>query len=390
MTILTLNAGSSSVKFALYQLGNREQRSASGMIERIGLPDGRFRAMNNSETLVDEPGSFPDHEAALAVLFAWLRSISGGIAISAIGHRVVQGGPRLTRPALVTAPILTELKSFIPLAPNHLPGAIAAIEAAERAYPTLPQVVCFDTAFHSSMPAIAQRLPLPREYFDKGVQRYGFHGLSYEYLAMELARIAPREVAGRVVIAHLGNGASMAAVQGGKAVDTTMGLTPLGGLVMSTRAGDLDPGVVLYLLRDAGLSVDQAEDLLAKKSGLLGVSGVSSDMKDLLERQAADPHAAEAVEIFCRQARKFAAAMTASLGGIDTLIFTGGIGEHAAEVRQRIAGGLGFLGVTLDAARNAASAEVISSDASKVVVRVMKTNEEVMIARQTLALLPSS
>jgi acetate kinase len=390
MTILTLNAGSSSVKFALYQLGNREQRSASGMIERIGLPDGRFRAMNNSETLVDEPGSYPDHEAALAVLFAWLRSISGGIAISAIGHRVVQGGPRLTRPALVTAAILAELKSFIPLAPNHLPGAIAAIEAAERAYPTLPQVVCFDTAFHRSMPAIAQRLPLPREYFDKGVQRYGFHGLSYEYLAMELARIAPREVAGRVVIAHLGNGASMAAVQGGKAVDTTMGLTPLGGLVMSTRAGDLDPGVVLYLLRDAGLSVDQAEDLLAKKSGLLGVSGVSSDMKDLLERQAADPHAAEAVEIFCRQARKFAAAMTASLGGIDTLIFTGGIGEHAAEVRQRIAGGLGFLGVTLDAARNAASADVISSDASKVVVRVMKTNEEVMIARQTLALLPSS
>lgn len=360
------------------------------MIERIGLPDGRFRAMNNSETLVDEPGSYPDHEAALAVLFAWLRSISGGIAISAIGHRVVQGGPRLTRPALVTAAILAELKSFIPLAPNHLPGAIAAIEAAERAYPTLPQVVCFDTAFHSSMPAIAQRLPLPREYFDKGVQRYGFHGLSYEYLAMELTRIAPREVAGRVVIAHLGNGASMAAVQGGKAVDTTMGLTPLGGLVMSTRAGDLDPGVVLYLLRDAGLSVDQAEDVLAKKSGLLGVSGVSSDMKDLLERQAADPHAAEAVEIFCRQARKFAAAMTASLGGIDTLIFTGGIGEHAAEVRQRIAGGLGFLGVALDAARNAASADVISSDASKVVVRVMRTNEEVMIARQTLALLPSS
>jgi len=390
MTILTLNAGSSSIKFALYRMEGREQRSASGMIDRIGLPDGRFRAMNDRETLVDEPGSFPDHEAALAVLFAWLRSISGGIVVSAIGHRVVQGGPRLTRPAQVTAEILTELKSFISLAPNHLPGQIAAIEAAGRAYPTLPQVVCFDTAFHRSMPAIARRLPLPREYFDKGVQRYGFHGLSYDYLAMELARIAPSEVAGRVVIAHLGNGASMAAVQGGKAVDTTMGLTPLGGLVMSTRAGDLDPGVVLYLLRDAGLSVDQAEDLLAKKSGLLGISGVSSDMKDLLERQTADPHAAEAVEIFCRQARKFAAAMTASLGGIDTLIFTGGIGERAAEVRQRIAGGLGFLGVTVDAARNAASADVISSDASKVVVRVMKTNEEVMIARQTLALLPNS
>ena len=390
MTILTLNAGSSSIKFALYRMEGREQRSASGMIDRIGLPDGRFRAMNDRETLVDEPGSFPDHEAALAVLFAWLRSISGGIVVSAIGHRVVQGGPRLTRPAQVTAEILTELKSFISLAPNHLPGQIAAIEAAGRAYPTLPQVVCFDTAFHRSMPAIARRLPLPREYFDKGVQRYGFHGLSYDYLAMELARIAPSEVAGRVVIAHLGNGASMAAVQGGKAVDTTMGLTPLGGLVMSTRAGDLDPGVVLYLLRDAGLSVDQAEDLLAKKSGLLGISGVSSDMKDLLERQTADPHAAEAVEIFCRQARKFVAAMTASLGGIDTLIFTGGIGEHAAEVRQRIADGLGFLGITLDVARNAASADVISSDASKVVVRVMKTNEEVMIARQTLALLPNS
>lgn len=374
--ILTINAGSSSIKFAAFQMPD-ERRIASGMIDRIGLSGGRFQASGDADP-VNRFGEFPDHDAALKAIFDWLRHMGNP---SAIGHRVVQGGPRLIRPTVVTPAIIAELKTFLPLAPNHLPGEIAAIEAASRAYPELPQVACFDTAFHRAMPALHQRLPLPREYFDQGILRYGFHGLSYQYIVEELGRIARSECDGRVVIAHLGNGASLAAVAAGIAHDTTMGLTPLGGLVMSTRAGDLDPGVVLHLLR-GGLSVDQVEELLAKKSGLLGIAG-SSDMRDLLARQATDPHAAEAIEMFCRQTCKFIAAMAASLGGIDTLIFTGGIGEHAVEIRQRIMHGLGFLGIIADDIRNEESADVISSDESKLTVRVMKTNEELMIARQT-------
>lgn len=383
--ILTVNAGSSSIKFALYRMGDTEERLVSGMIDRIGLPGGRFRAANATQSLLDRIDEFANHDAALVSLFQWLGNIPGGNAVAAIGHRVVQGGPRLTRPTRVTSEVIAELKAFISLAPNHLPGEIAAIEAARRAYPQLSQVACFDTAFHRAMPSLHQRLPLPREYFDRGILRYGFHGLSYEYIIQELRRVAGPEADGRVVIAHLGNGASMAAVSGGYAVDTTMGLTPLGGLVMGTRTGDLDPGVVLHLLREPGMSIDQVEDLLAKRSGMLGVSETSSDMKDLLDRQANDPRANEAVEMFCRQARKFVAAMAASLGGIDTLIFTGGIGEHAAEIRERIASGLGFLGVTIDRTRNELANDVISLDGSKVVVRVMRTNEELMIARQTTA-----
>lgn len=384
-SILTLNAGSSSVKFALYSMGDGATPVARGAIDRIGLDAGGFVVKAGDRTLVDRREPFADHDAALGALFETLRS--GSMSPDAIGHRIVQGGPRWTRPARLTPAIVDELRRWIPLAPNHLPAEIAAVEAAWRAYPEAPQIGCFDTAFHRGMPEIAQRLPLPRRYFDLGIIRYGFHGLSYEYIVEELRRRNVLNVGGRLVVAHLGNGASMAAVKDGRPIDTTMGLTPLGGLMMSTRAGDLDPGVVLELIRNQGLAAPQAEDLLAKRSGLLGVSETSSDMKDLLERQSSDVRAAEAVEMFCRQARKFVASLAASLEGIDTLVFTGGIGEHASEVRARIAGGLAFLGVDIDLERNSRGDDVVSSESSAVAVRVMKTNEEWMIARHTMALI---
>jgi acetate kinase len=383
--ILTLNSGSSSVKFALYRVGAAEELTVGGSLDRIGLGDGRFRAERCREVLTDQTLALPNHDAALTVLLRWLHDQRPGPAVTAVGHRVVQGGPHHTRPQRITPAILDDLRRLVPLAPNHLPSEIAGIEAVARSFPHLPQVACFDTAFHRAMPDLARRLALPRHLYDEGVQRYGFHGLSYQYIVEELRRAAGAEASGRVVIAHLGNGASLAAVRDGRPVDTTMGLTPLGGLVMGTRCGDLDPGVVLYLLREKGMSPDAVDELLNKRSGLLGVSDISPDMKDLLDREASDPRAAEAVGLFCRQARKFVAAMAAAAGGLDTLVFTAGIGEHSPPVRARLCEGLDFLGVRIDPARNAANAPIISPDAPPVTVRVMKTNEELMIARQTFA-----
>jgi acetate kinase len=383
-TVLTLNSGSSSLKFAVYRLADSEELVLSGSLDRIGLEHGDFRAKSGAgESLNRQELSLPNHKAALTTLLAWLRQKGPAAGLQAVGHRVVHGGTHFNQPCRVTAEVTATLRQLIPLAPNHLPSEIQLIEAVARRSPDLPQVACFDTAFHRTMPPRAQFYPLPRQYREGGVQRYGFHGLSYQFIVEELRRLAGPTAGGRSIIAHLGNGASMAAVQEGRGVDTTMGMTPLGGLVMGTRAGDLDPGVVLYLLREKQLSVAGADDLLNKQSGLLGLSGVSPDMKDLLGLEGSQRDAALAVEEFCYQARKFVGALAAALGGLDTLVFTAGIGEHAPPVRARICAGLEYMGVRLDASRNEENAAVISAADSLVTVRVIPTNEELMIARQT-------
>jgi acetate kinase len=390
--ILTINSGSSSVKFALYHMGDSEALALSGSVERIGLRASRFTVQDaNGEVLADEHDDLPDHDAAFRMLFKWLETDPRSRKLDAVGHRVVHGGPDHRQPQMVTIPLVARLAGLVSLASDHLPHEIKAIRAVDRIYPGMKQVACFDTAFHRDMPALAQIYALPRHYERLGVIRYGFHGLSYEYIMQELRKEAGPEVAdGRVIIAHLGNGASMAAVRGGKGVETTMGLTPTGGLVMSTRSGDLDPGVVLYLLEDRHMRVASARDLLTEHAGLLAVSGVSSDMKDLLDLEKRNAAAAEAVALFCYQAKKYVGALAAALGGLDTFIFTAGIGENAPAIRWRICEGLEFLGIRLDAERNDGNAAVISRDDSPVTVRVMKTNEDLMIARHTYAVITAN
>ena len=386
--ILTINSGSSSVKFALYAMGEREPLLFAGSMERIGLPAGSFQAQDaDGANLVDECRDLPDHATALSRLFSWLRQAAPDREIDAVGHRIVQGGVAHRQPQVLTPELIATLRTLIPLAPDHLPHELQAIRAVCRLNPALPQVACFDTAFHRRMPTVAQTYALPRIFRQQGVIRFGFHGLSYEYIMCELRTLAGADVAnGHIVIAHLGNGASMAAVHHGKSIETTMGFTPMGGLVMSTRPGDLDPGVVLYLLQEQGMSPAVVNHLLNQQSGLLGVSGVSSDMKDLLDKARDNPQAAEAIDLFCYHAKKYLGALTAALGGIDTLIFTGGIGEQAPEIRRRICEGLAFLGIEVDAERNAANAPIISSPSGPVTTRVMKTDEELMIARHTYRL----
>jgi len=389
-SILTINGGSSSVKFAVYTAGDPPQRSLSGIIDRIGLKDPTLKAtFGDSEpesVLVDAP----NHERAARLLIDWLEMDAGVKTLAAVGHRVVHGGTRYGTPQRVTPELLMELRRLSALDPAHLPGEIALIVAFQRHAPSLPQIVCFDTAFHRDMPRVAQLLPIPHRYLTAGVRRFGFHGISYAFLMQELARLAGAEAArGRVILAHLGNGASMAAVHDGKPVDTTMGFTPTGGLVMGTRSGDLDPGLLVYLMREERLSADQVDDLVNRRCGLMGVSGSSPDMRDLLAHQAKDPRAAEAVELFCYHVKKTIGAYAAALGGLDTLIFAGGIGEHAAEIRARACAGLEFLGIQLDVSRNNANAAVISVDGSRATVRVMRTDEESMIAREVTRMVAS-
>ena len=382
-SILTLNGGSSSLKFAIFTWEDAPVRRLAGRIERIGL-DGAFL------TAGDEGGAAqrraiaaPDHAQAVAALIEWLDSRGELARVAAVGHRVVHGGVHYTQPQLVDGALIAELRRLSALDPDHLPGEIAILEALARRRPDLPQVACFDTAFHAGMPRVARLLPIPRRYLDDpDVRRYGFHGLSYEFLLEELARVAGERAArGRVILAHLGNGASLAAVRGGACIDTSMGFTPAAGLVMGTRSGDLDPGVLVWLMRRHGLTADQIDDLVNRRAGLLGVSATSPDMRDLLACRAADARADEAITLFCYQARKWIGAYAAALGGLDTIVFSAGIGESAAPVRAEICAGLEFLGVELDAARNAAGAALISSDASRVAVRVLRTNEEIVIAR---------
>src|SRR5262249_19028771 len=331
----------------------------------------------------DRTDPLSDHDAALDALFGWFQTQGLDEGLRAIGQRVVHGGSYYSAPTLINDSMLGTLQSLVSLDPEHLPQTLRVIESIRRAYPTVPQVACFDTAFHRRMPRVAQMYPLPRDLWDAGVARYGFHGLSYEYVMQELRALDGDAADGRVIVAHLGNGASMAAVHHGVGVDTTMGFTPTGGLMMSTRTGDLDPGVLVYLMESRGLGPSALNRFVNKEAGLLGVSGSSADMRDLLEREAVDPRAAEAVALFCYQARKFLGALVAALGGLDTLVFTAGIGERAAPIRARTCDGLGYLGVEVDEARNATHAPIISSDASRVVVRVIPTDEDLMIARHT-------
>jgi acetate kinase len=389
--LLTINTGSSSLKAALYRLQEDTTETPEFRAEasRIGGRGGSIRLADaRGETLDERRDDLPDHSAALDALMSRLRD--RGLDrddLAAVGHRIVHGGDRYREPQRVAPEMVADLRALVPIDPNHLPQAIAAIEGVGRAYPAVPQVVCFDTAFHSRMPRVARLYALPRELAEEGVVRYGFHGLSYEYVMEELCRLEPEAGAGRVVVAHLGNGASMAAVRGGVGVDTTMGFSPTGGLVMGTRSGDLDPSVPLFLLEERGMSPTEVSDLLNKQAGLLGVSGTSADMRDLLDREAVDGRAAEAIALFCYQAKKFLGALATVLGGLDVLVFTGGIGEHSATVRERICEGLEFLGIRLDTDRNAAHAPVISSDAAAVTVLIVPTDEDLMVARHTRRLI---
>jgi acetate kinase len=380
--ILTINGGSSSIRFALYRPGEPPKRRLSGTVDRIGLSGTNLTFSDPDGNQQDSTGiAAPDHKSAAHFLIDWIEQRNAFESIGAVGHRVVQGMQH-SAPELVTPQLLDELHRISQYDPDHLPREIELIETFRQRYPALPQVACFDTAFHRTMPRVARLLPIPRRYEAKGVQRYGFHGLSYEYLMEELARLSdPAATTGRVILAHLGNGASMAAVLDGKSIDTSMSFTPTAGLVMSTRSGDLDPGVALYLARSEQMTTDQFYEMVNYKSGMLGISETSSDMRDLLAQEARDARAAEAVALFCYQARKWIGSFAAALGGLDTLVFAGGIGENAPVVRARICEGLRFLGIELSEARNDVTPGVISSAESRVTVRVIHTEEELMIAR---------
>ena len=382
-TILCLNSGSSSLKFALFGIAETtESRLAQGAVEEFGPEAHLWLRDSQKRLLIDRRTNLPGALECIPAIFTALDG-SGLPHPAAAGHRVVHGGMFYTAPVRIDSQVQEKLKQLVPLAPLHLPAQIELIEAIARHYPDLPQLACFDTAFHAAMPEVARRLPLPRPLYDEGVRHYGFHGLSYEYILSSLGR----RLRSRVIIAHLGNGASLAAVQDGSPIDTSMGLTPTGGFMMSTRSGDLDPGVLLYLLR-AGHSSEQLDQMLNRESGLLGVSGSSSDVKTLLEKRVHDPLADEAIRMFCYGIRKFIGAYAAVLGGVDTLVFTGGIGEHAAPVRAEICAGLEFLGIELDAEQNAKHAETISTSNSKCSVLVIPTDEDLMIARHTAKLIP--
>jgi acetate kinase len=388
MNILTINSGSSSIKFALYAMEKGETMLLTGSMGGIGLSAGGFRAKDGSgKVLIDRKVTPRDHREALGEIVEWLRSYDSGSAVNAVGHRVVHGGSVYVKPHFIDPALLSALDKLIPFAPDHLPHEIDAIRACERFFSGVKQVACFDTAFHRTMPDTAQRYALPEDIRKHGVLRYGFHGLSYEYILGELGGQAGRKTSeGKVIIAHLGNGASMGAFRNGKSMDTTMGFTPAGGLVMSTRSGDLDPGVIVYLLKDKGMNAGALNRLVNKQSGLIGVSGTSADMQELLAREQADAAAAAAVELFCYEAKKFLGALAAVLGGLDTLVFTGGIGENAPVIRERICRGMEFLGIHIDTERNARNEAVISADRGPTAVRVMRTNEELMIARHTYGL----
>jgi acetate kinase len=379
--LLTLNAGSSSIRFAVYHedLG----RGMSGKIDRIGLPGSTLQFQETPAAGREvEKILAPDHSAAASHLIDWLEERVGFPIIQAVGHRVVHGGPNNFEPRQVTQELLEELKRISPFDPEHLPAEIRLIEFLQERFPDLPQVTCFDTGFHRDLPTVARLLPIPRRLSREGVRRYGFHGLSYAFLMDEVRRLCGEEVAtGRIVLAHLGNGASMAAVRNGQCIDTSMAFTPTAGLPMSTRSGDLDPGLVWYLAKTGQMSPERFHHMVNRESGLLGISETSSDMRDLMARQGSDVRAAEAVALFCYQARKWLGGFAAALGGLDLVVFSGGIGENVPEVRSGICEGLEFLGVEMNAARNRVNGAVISNDGSRVAVRVIKTDEEKIIAK---------
>ncbi|HXC36310.1 MAG TPA: acetate/propionate family kinase [Candidatus Acidoferrales bacterium] len=388
--ILTVNGGSSSIKFALFESSEPLQRILAGRIEGIGLAQGLFtvkgaKASDNfSRSIVARV-----HNDAVDILMDWVAERIQHGDLAAVGHRVVHGGPKYWEPQQITPEMIAELHQLSPFDPEHLPEEILLTEAFHKRFPNLPQIACFDTAFHHDMPRVARLLPIPRRYDGRGVRRYGFHGLSCEYLMQELARLASAEAQGRVILAHLGNGASVTAVRNGKSMDTSMSFTPTAGLVMSTRSGDLDPGLSWYLSRVENVTHRQFHEMINHESGLLGVSETSSDTRELLSRESADVRAAEALALFCYQAKKYICAFTGVLEGLDALVFSGGIGENAWQLRERICAGLGFLGIEFDAQANVTGADVISSKTSKVTVRVIRTDEEAVIARNVCRILGS-
>lgn len=387
--VLTINGGSSSIKFALYTLSDPPTRTMVGLVDRVGQPTCTLRATGPDDSVLDDrPIQAADLQQTAAEVARWVGAHVDPANVVAIGHRIVHGGANLVEHQLVTPELVEELRRSQPLALVHLPGQIALIEAFDRQFSGVAQVACLDTAFHCNLPRVAQLLPIPRRYFTAGVRRFGFHGLSYAYLMAELEHVAgPRAAAGRVILAHLGAGCSMVAVDDHRPVDTSMAFTPSAGLMMATRPGDFDPGLLAYLMRIEKLSPEQAEEFVNRRCGLLGVSETTADMRDLLAHRAEDPRAADAVALFCRAAKKWIGAGSAVLGGLDTLVFAGGIGEHGAQVRAEICDGLGFIGVELDPERNAANAPVISRDDSPVTVRVMHTDEELMMVRCVRAIM---
>jgi acetate kinase len=381
--ILTINGGSSSIKFALFEVEDSLRRILEGTIERIGLSDATLRVKG-----VDQADNFSrsitaaDHTAAVGILMDWIEQRRQHDALTAVGHRMVHGGPNYWKPEQITAKMIADLHKLESFDPEHMPEELLLVEAFHRRFPDLPQWACFDTAFHHDLPRVAKVLPIPRRFEGQGVRRYGFHGLSYEFLVGELGRLAGLEVPqGRVILAHLGNGASLAAVRDGKSIDTSMSFTPTAGIPMSTRSGDLDPGLVWYLARNNGLDTKLFNEMVNFKSGLLGISETSSDMHDLLKAEAKDVRAAEAISLFCYQVKKWIGSFAAALGGLDTLVFAGGIGENAPTVRARICDGLEFLGIEIEEKQNNANEGVISSGKSRVAVRVIRTDEEWMIAK---------
>jgi acetate kinase len=379
--VLTINGGSSSIKFALYQVDETLTQIFYGEIEGIGSEKIKF-SFTNTDT--KEKNTVPvkaiNNNDATNFLIDWLQKQDGFASVKAIGHRIVHG-MKHTEPEKITPELLNELKKISVYDPEHLPGEIKLIEMFMKVFPPVTQIACFDTSFHTSMPQVAKMLSIPRRYYEMGIQRYGFHGLSYAYLLEELNRIAGNKTAkGKLIIAHLGNGASLAAIKDGKSIDTSMGFTPASGLLMGTRSGDLDPGVAWYLMKIGKLSPEQFSHLINHESGMLGISETSSDMQELLKLKDTDNRAAEAIQLFCYQTKKWIGSYAAVLGGLDTLIFSGGIGEHVAEVRKLVCSGLDFLGIEIDTMKNEKNEAIISSYASKVSVHVIKTNEELMIA----------
>jgi acetate kinase len=383
--ILTINSGSSSIKFSLYEMGQSETLILSGVIERIGQKSTILKIKDaQGQTNLQDNLYLRNHKAAFETLFEWITKNSPVEKIDAVGHRIVHGGIEYSRPQDITPELVEKLNELVPLAPDHLPNEITGILAINKTYPGLTQVACFDTAFHRQLPLRAKMFALPRSLFREGIMRYGFHGLSYEYIMQELMTVAGEKVArGRVIIAHLGSGASIVAVKDGRSMDTSMGFTPTGGLMMGTRCGDLDPGILIYLLRKKRLSPGSLNEMLNMHSGLLGVSGRGSDMKFLLDNETKSADIAEAIYLFCYQAKKFLGALCTALGGVDNLIFTGGIGENSPVIRKRICDDMTFLNIHLDPIKNESNKAIISSDGVPTTIRVMRTNEELMIARHT-------
>ncbi|MGQ5702810.1 acetate/propionate family kinase [Sandaracinobacteroides sp. A072] len=386
-SLISINAGSSSIKFALFTAdGDSLAHAGGGKLEGIGTAPRLTAFAADGSPLVDRHwpgGNGESHESLLAHLLDWVKGQLPGRTLAAVGHRIVHGGRHFHRPRRVDDTLVAALEQLVPLAPLHQPHNLSALAALRRLLPGVPHVACFDTAFHHDMPETMARLPLPRRYAEKGMRRYGFHGLSYEHVAHSLATTDPALASGRVIAAHLGNGASLCAMRAGKSIDTSMGFTALEGLMMGTRTGSIDPGVILHLIRHEGLAPEEVEQLLYRQSGLLGVSGVSSDMRAL--HACTDPHAEEAIALFAWRAAREAGGLMVALGGLDGIVFTAGIGENDPDMRARIAAHLAFTGLRLCAHANARNAAIISTPESRVIARVIPADEELMIARHSLA-----